>query len=213
MGLSVSALGAGGWRKVAECRILGGEQDRRGRCAPSGFFSLLGEKAGRREVYPRMAKAEGAKPGIKIIAENRRARAEFFIEESYEAGLVLTGTEVKSLREGRANLKEAFGEVREGEAWLVDCHISPYGQGNIFNHAPTRPRKLLLHKDEIKRLLGRTQEKGFTLVPLKMYFSKGKAKVEMGLGKGKKLHDRREELKERAASRDVERALRERNKG
>lgn len=160
-----------------------------------------------------MAKAEGAKPGIKIIAENRKARAEFFIEESYEAGLVLTGTEVKSLREGRANLKEAFGEVRDGEAWLVDCHISPYAQGNISNHEPTRPRKLLLHKEEIKRLLGRTQEKGFTLVPLKMYFSKGKAKVEMGLGKGKKLHDRREELKARAAGRDVERALRERNKG
>jgi len=160
-----------------------------------------------------VAKAEGAKPGIKIIAENRRARAEFFIEETYEAGLVLTGTEVKSLREGRANLKEAFGEVREGEAWLVDCHISPYAQGNIFNHDPTRPRKLLLHKEEIKRLLGRTQEKGFTLVPLKMYFSKGKAKVEMGLGKGKKLHDRREELKARAAGREVERALRERNKG
>ena len=160
-----------------------------------------------------MAKAEGAKPGIKIIAENRRARAEFFIEETYEAGLVLTGTEVKSLREGRANLKEAFGEVREGEAWLVDCHISPYAQGNIFNHDPTRPRKLLLHKEEIKRLLGRTQEKGFTLVPLKMYFSKGKAKVEMGLGKGKKLHDRREELKARAAGREVERALRDRNKG
>ena len=160
-----------------------------------------------------MAKAEDAKPGIKIIAENRRARAEFFIEETYEAGLVLTGTEVKSLREGRANLKEAFGEVREGEAWLVDCHISPYAQGNIFNHDPTRPRKLLLHKEEIKRLLGRTQEKGFTLVPLKMYFSKGKAKVEMGLGKGKKLHDRREELKARAAGREVERALRERNKG
>lgn len=160
-----------------------------------------------------MAKAEGAKPGIKIIAENRKARAEFFIEESYEAGLVLTGTEVKSLREGRANLKEAFGEVRDGEAWLVDCHISPYAQGNISNHEPTRPRKLLLHKEEIKRLLGRTQEKGFTLVPLKMYFLKGKAKVEMGLGKGKKLHDRREELKARAAGRDVERALRERNKG
>ncbi|MBI2177284.1 MAG: SsrA-binding protein SmpB [Candidatus Tectomicrobia bacterium] len=160
-----------------------------------------------------MAKAEDAKPGIKIIAENRKARAEFFIEESYEAGLVLTGTEVKSLREGRANLKEAFGEVRDGEAWLVDCHISPYAQGNISNHEPTRPRKLLLHKEEIKRLLGRTQEKGFTLVPLKMYFSKGKAKVEMGLGKGKKLHDRREELKARAAGREVERALRERNKG
>ena len=95
----------------------------------------------------------------------------------------------------------------------MDCHISPYAQGNIFNHDPTRPRKLLLHKEEIKRLLGRTQEKGFTLVPLKMYFSKGKAKVEMGLGKGKNFRDRREELKARAAGREVERALRERNKG
>ena len=160
-----------------------------------------------------MVKAEGAKPGIKIIAENRKARAEYFIEETYEAGLVLTGTEVKALREGRANLKEAFGEVRDGEAWLVDCHISPYGHGNIFNHDPVRPRKLLLHKEEIQRLLGRTQEKGFTLVPLKMYFSKGKAKIEMGLGKGKNLRDRREELKARAAGREVERALRERNKG
>jgi len=160
-----------------------------------------------------MAKAEGERPGIKIIAENRKARAEYFIEETYEAGLVLTGTEVKSLREGRANLKEAFGEVRDGEAWLVDCHISPYGHGNIFNHDPVRPRKLLLHKEEIERLLGRTQEKGFTLVPLKMYFSKGKAKIEMGLGKGKNFRDRREELKARDAGREVERALRERNKG
>jgi len=150
---------------------------------------------------------------MKLIAENRRARAEYAIEETYEAGLVLTGTEVKSLREGRANLKEAFGEIRGEEAWLVDCHISPYGHGNIHNHEPTRPRKLLLHKKEIQRLLGRTQEKGLTLVPMKMYFSKGKAKVELGLGRGKKLHDRREELKARAADREVERALRARHKG
>jgi len=151
--------------------------------------------------------------GIKIIAENRQARAAYAIEETYEAGLVLQGTEVKSLREGRANLKESYGEIRGEEAWLVDCHISPYGHGNVHNHEPTRPRKLLLHRAEIKRLIGRTQEKGLTMVPMKMYFSKGRAKVEIGVGRGKKLRDRREELRERTAMREVERALRERNRG
>ncbi len=151
--------------------------------------------------------------GIKIIAENRRARAEYAIEETYEAGIALTGTEVKSLREGRANLKESFAEVHGGEAWLVGCHISPYGHGNIHNHEPTRTRKLLLHKEEIRRLLGKTQEKGLTLVPMKMYFKRGRAKVELGLGRGKKLHDRRQDVKERDANREIHRALRERNKG
>ncbi|MEE9275470.1 MAG: SsrA-binding protein SmpB, partial [bacterium] len=127
----------------------------------------------------------------------------------YEAGLVLTGTEVKSLRAGQANLKESYGEILGGEAWLVGLHISPYEQGNLNNHEPTRRRKLLLHKDEIKRLLGKTREKGLTLVPMKMYFSKGWAKVELGLGRGKNFRDRREELKERASRREVERAMRE----
>lgn len=151
--------------------------------------------------------------GIKIIAENRRARAEYAIEETYEAGLVLTGSEVKSLRAGRASLKESYGDIHNGEAWLVDCHISPYDQASINNHEPTRRRKLLLHKEEIGRLLGKTQERGLTLVPIKLYFSKGRAKVELGLGRGKKLYDRRQDMKERDAMRDIERALRERNKG
>lgn len=151
--------------------------------------------------------------GIKIIAENRRARAEYAIEETYEAGLVLTGSEVKSLRAGRASLKESYGDIHNGEAWLVDCHISPYEEASINNHEPTRRRKLLLHKLEISRLLGKTQERGLTLVPIKMYFLKGKAKVEMGLGRGKKLHDRRQDLKERDAKLEVARALRDRQKG
>ncbi len=151
--------------------------------------------------------------GIKIIAENRRARAEYAIEETYEAGIALRGTEVKSLREGRANLKESFAEVHGGEAWLVGCHISPYGHGNIHNHDPVRTRKLLLHKEEIRRLLGKTQEKGLTLVPMKMYFKRGRAKIELGLGRGKKLYDRRQDMKERDANREIQRALRERNKG
>ena len=150
--------------------------------------------------------------GIKIVAENRRARADYAIDETYEAGLVLTGTEVKALREGRANLKESYGDIIGGEAWLVDCHISPYGHGNIHNHEPTRRRKLLLHKREIGRLIGRVNERGMTLVPMKMYFARGRAKVEIGVGKGKKFHDRREELKKRAANREIERALRERNR-
>lgn len=151
--------------------------------------------------------------GIKIIAENRRARAEYAIEETYEAGLVLTGSEVKSLRAGRASLKESYGDIHNGEAWLVDCHISPYEQASINNHEPTRRRKLLLHKLEIGRLLGKTQERGLTLVPIKMYFSKGRAKVELGLGRGKKLHDRRQDMKERDAKLEVARALRDRQKG
>ena len=132
--------------------------------------------------------------GIKIIAENRRARAEYAIEETYEAGIALRGT-----------------EVHGGEAWLVGCHISPYGHGNIHNHEPTRTRKLLLHKEEIRRLLGKTQEKGLTLVPMKMYFKRGRAKID--LGRGKKLYDRRQDMKERDANREIQRALRERNKG
>ena len=150
--------------------------------------------------------------GIKIIAENRRARADYFIEETFEAGIALTGTEVKSLREGRANLKESYGDVVGGEVWLVGCHISPYEHGNVNNHEPTRRRKLLLHKAEIARLFGKTQERGLTLVPMKMYFKKGRAKIELGLGRGKKHGDRRQELKERAVNREVQRELSDRNK-
>ena len=151
--------------------------------------------------------------GIKIIADNRRARADYTIEETFEAGIALTGTEVKSLREGRANLKESYGDVVDGEVWLVGCHISPYAHGNVNNHEPTRRRKLLFHKYEINRLFGKTQEKGLTLVPMKMYFKRGRAKLELGLGRGKRHGDRRQELKERAVNREVARELSNRNRG
>ena len=151
--------------------------------------------------------------GIKIIADNRRTRADYTIEETFEAGIALTGTEVKSLREGRANLKESYGDVVGGEVWLVGCHISPYTHGNVNNHEPTRRRKLLLHKYEINRLFGKTQEKGLTLVPMKMYFNRGRAKLELGLGRGKRHGDRRQELKERAVNREVARELSNRNRG
>ena len=151
--------------------------------------------------------------GIKIIADNRRARADYTIEETFEAGIALTGTEVKSLREGRANLKESYGDVVGGEVWLVGCHISPYTHGNVNNHEPTRRRKLLFHKYEINRLFGKTQEKGLTLVPMKMYFNRGRAKLELGLGRGKRHGDRRQELKERAVNREVARELSNRNRG
>jgi SsrA-binding protein len=149
--------------------------------------------------------------GKKIICLNKKASHSYFIEEKYEAGLVLQGTEVKSLREGRANLKESYARVKDGEVFLYNCHISPYSHGNRQNHDPIRPRKLLLHKQEIKKLFGKIAEKGYTLVPTRMYFSKGKAKLELGLGKGKKLHDKRHSLKEKDANREMERAFKDRN--
>lgn len=145
---------------------------------------------------------------VKVVCENRKARHDYFILETYEAGMVLTGTEVKSLRAGRGNLKDSFARVENGEIWLYDMHISPYEQGNRFNHEPKRPRKLLMHKSEIMRLWGRTREKGLTLIPLRCYFKDGKAKVELALAKGKKLYDRREEIAAREAKREMERALR-----
>lgn len=151
--------------------------------------------------------------GIKVITDNRKARHDYFIEETYEAGLVLTGTEVKSLRMGRANLQDSFARVENGEVLLYDMHISPYEQGNRFNHDPKRVRKLLLNKAEIRRLIGKTQEKGLTLVPLKVYFnSRGLAKVELALAKGKKLYDKRAAIAERDAKREMEKALREKQK-
>lgn len=143
-----------------------------------------------------------------VIATNRRARHEYHIEETLEAGLVLTGTEVKSLRAGRVSLQEAFARVQGGEVWLHHLHIPPYEAGNIFNHDPRRPRKLLLHRREIVRLGARATQKGYTLVPLRLYFRRGLAKVELGVARGKKLHDRREAIAEREARRQAERALR-----
>ena len=150
--------------------------------------------------------------GKKLICANKKATHSYFIEERYEAGLVLQGTEVKSLREGRANLKESYAKVKDGEVFLYNCHISPYSHGNQLNHDPIRPRKLLLRRREIRKLFGKVAERGYTLVPLSMYFTNGRAKLELGLGKGKKLFDKRQSLKERDASREMERAFKQRQK-
>ncbi len=146
----------------------------------------------------------------KILAKNRKARHDYHIEEVYEAGIVLQGTEVKSIREGKVNLKDSYVRVEKGELFLYNMHINPYEHGNIFNHDPLRTRKLLMHKIEIKRLIGLTKEKGYTLIPLKLYLVNGKVKVEFGLAKGKKLYDKRKSLQEKSAKREIERAFKER---
>ncbi len=150
--------------------------------------------------------------GVKIIAQNKTARVNYSILDTYEAGIALTGTEVKSIREGRVNLKDSYAAVKDSEVWLYDMHVSPYSHGNRYNHDPLRPRKLLLHKREIKRLYGKSRERGLTLVPLSLYFKNGKVKVALGVGQGKKLYDRREEIKRRDDKRAMERALREKNR-
>jgi len=147
----------------------------------------------------------------KVVATNRKAYHDYFIEEKFEAGMVLKGTEVKSLRDRRVNLQDSYASVKEGEVFLHHCHISPYSHGNLMNHDPIRTRKLLLHRKEINKLLGKTQQKGLTLIPLRIYFSaRGRAKIELGLAKGKKQHDRRASIKAREAGREVERAMKER---
>ena len=148
--------------------------------------------------------------GIKIVANNRRARYDYEILDSYEAGLVLRGTEVKSLRGGKANLKDGYAYVEGGELFLYNVHISPYEQAHYFNHEPERRRKLLMHRAEIRRLQGWTEKKGLTLVPLKIYFRQGKAKVELALVRGKKLYDKRQDIAWREAQRAVERELKDR---
>lgn len=151
--------------------------------------------------------------GIKIATENRKARHDYHIHESFETGMVLTGTEVKSLRAGKANLKDAYAKIdKHGELLLHNMHISPYDQGNRFNHEPLRTRKLLMHRAEINKLLGQTKEKGYTLVPLKIYFTRGKAKLQLGLATGKKTYDKRQDLAEKDAKREMDRAFRERQK-
>lgn len=146
----------------------------------------------------------------KIFAQNRKAKHDFHIEEVYESGIALQGTEVKSIREGRVNLKDSFAKVENGEIFLYNMHISPYDQGNIFNHDPLRTRKLLMHKMEIKRLIGLTKEKGYTLIPLRLYLRNGKIKVELGLAKGKRHYDKRRALKEKTVDREIEKALKDR---
>jgi SsrA-binding protein len=146
----------------------------------------------------------------KTVALNRRARHEYSIEDSMEAGIVLSGTEIKSIRAGKVNLADSFARIDKGEAWLVGAHIAPWESGNRFNHEPKRNRKLLLHRTQIDQLLGRTKAKGLTLIPLKLYItSRGKAKLELGLGKGKQLYDRRREIAARDSRREVERELAE----
>jgi len=154
--------------------------------------------------------AKQKSPGEKNICVNRQARFNYFIDEIYEAGLVLVGSEVKSLRDGKANLADSYARIQKGEAFLINAHVSAYPGANQFNHDPTRPRKLLLHQREIERLTGKTKERGFTLIPLRLYFKNGKAKVELGLARGKKLYDKRETLRRKVAEREVERAIKAR---
>jgi SsrA-binding protein len=149
---------------------------------------------------------------IKVIAENRKARHEYHIEDVIEAGLVLQGTEVKSIRGRRVNLKDSYAKVDNNEVFLFGMHISPYEQGNRFNHDPLRVRKLLLNRSEIRRLIGISREKGMALIPLRLYFRRGRVKLELAVARGKKLYDKRQDLAERSAQRDIERVFRERQK-
>ena len=151
-----------------------------------------------------------AKEETQSIARNKRARHDYEILDTWEAGLVLTGTEVKSLRDGKANLADAYAIVNDGEVYLLNLHISPYEQGNQFNHEPTRTRKLLLHRKEIRRMIGAVERQGLTLIALELYFKRGRAKVAIALGKGKKQHDKREDLKKRDAERELARVARPR---
>ena len=148
--------------------------------------------------------------GQKLIVDNRKARHEYQLLDRYEAGLVLTGTEVKSLREGRAQVRQAYADIRGNEAWLIGLHIAPYDQGSTGSHDPDRDRKLLLHRNEIASLIGKVKEKGFTLVPTRLYFKDGKVKAELALAKGKELHDKRRDIADRDAKRQMDRALRSR---
>lgn len=153
-----------------------------------------------------MAKTEG-----KLIANNKKAYHEYFIDEKYEAGIVLHGTEVKSLRQGQCSIKEAFIRVENGEIFIYGMHISPYEKGNIFNKDPLRVRKLLLHKNEIDKIMGKTKEKGITIVPLKVYFSRSLVKIEIGLARGKKLYDKRNDIAKKDQKREAEREFKVRN--
>ena len=151
--------------------------------------------------------------GIKSVAQNRKAWHDYFVEEKYECGLALFGTEVKSIRQGRVNLKESWAQIRGGEIWVEGMHISPYDQGNIFNRDPDRPKRLLLHKREIRKLHDLQKQEGYALIPLSVYFKNSRVKVELGLCKGKKTYDKREAVAKRDAKREMDRAMREKNRG
>ena len=149
------------------------------------------------------------KETVKIVAQNKKARHEFFIEQTLEAGIVLSGTEVKSIRQGKVNLKDCYATIENGEVVVSGMHISPYEQGNIYNKDPMRSRKLLLHRYEINKLIGLTQQKGLTLVPLQLYFKRGKVKIEIAVAKGKKLYDKRDDIAEREVKREIDRKMKE----
>lgn len=151
--------------------------------------------------------------GRSLVAQNKKARHDYAIEDTYEAGIVLTGTEVKSLRQGRCSLVDGYASVQDGEVWLIGVHIPEYTEGTWTNHAPRRTRKLLLHKAEIVRLIGKTKESGLALVPLSLYFKDGRAKVELGLGRGRKAYDKRQVLAKRDADREIRKAVGRRAKG
>lgn len=157
-------------------------------------------------------KKEDDLEGVELVAQNRKARHDYEVVDRYETGIVLLGTEVKSLRAGKANLKDSYAVVQEGQIFLHHLHISPYEAGNRFNHDPERPRKLLLHRAQIRRLTGRTEQQGLTMVPLRLYFRRGKAKVELAVVRGKKQYDKRQDLALRQAQREVERALKDRQR-
>lgn len=154
-----------------------------------------------------------AKESMKLVANNKKAYHNYFVDEKYEAGLVLHGTEVKSLRMGKCSIKEAFIRIENGEVWVYGMHISPYEMGNIFNKDPLRPKKLLMHKAEINKLLGKIKEKGITLVPLQVYFKDGRAKIEVGLCRGKKLYDKRQDIAKKDQRREAEKEFKIRNLG
>jgi SsrA-binding protein len=147
--------------------------------------------------------------GTKTVVQNRKARHEYHILDTWEAGIALQGTEVKALRQGRANLQDSFARITGGEMWLYNLHISPYEQGNRFNHDPLRPRKLLMHRNELRKLVGQVEQKGLTIVPLDIHFSRGIAKINLALVRGKQLHDKRQTLKERDDQRDMQRAFKD----
>jgi len=157
--------------------------------------------------------ADAKNESEKLVASNKKARHEYFIEEVYEAGIVLTGTEIQSVRRGKVSLIDSYVEVKQGESYLINAHISEYDFGNIFNHEPRRTRKLLLHKMQIRKLESKIREKGMTVVPLRMYLKRGLAKLEIGLARGKKLYDKRDDIAKRDVARDIDRAIKERRKG
>ncbi len=171
----------------------------------------------RKKEFDIIKRKEGGKSmphqtGIKVIATNKKAFHDYFVEEKYECGIALFGTEVKSVRLGKVNLKESWAQVRKGEIWIEGMHISPYEQGNIFNRDPLRPKKLLLHKKEIRKLDGLVMRQGYTLVPLEVYLKDGRMKVQLGLCKGKQLHDKRDSMAKRDSDREIERVMKSRLK-